>query len=384
MVRGRGVVLVLFAAVSLLASACSAPVQKARPAAGIVSLEGGTVAGIDGASVTVPRGAVTKPTEVRIHRASGGYDIHLDGPYSGPVVVAVPVGELPDDVEPVLLHETADGFVVEDAARVGGFLVAEVASLSLFKVKKCVGKANPKQIISCLVREVGLEKIPSKTLKRILDDTNCGDITDIMGWIRGDEACPAGETPEDIARLRKQLPPQTAPPPSVSPHATLPNTGGGRTTSPPQTSPPHAQRRPPGAHYDVPTPQNAGGYDTRSSSCWCGKQSFVAAYDTITTASWVSYKGRGSAEIAISILDSAGTRLAERRFTLPGNQVTSFTADFNRFAISRGATYYMELRAVTDGMTIYLGNGDPYPQGRGYFDGAGSADFAMTIRGEDH
>jgi len=157
------------------------------------------------------------------------------------------------------------------------------------------------------------------------------------------------------------------------------------TTTVPQPSPlTPVVRRPPGPHYEVPTPQNAGGYDSRTAPCGCGKQSFVAVYNSVTTVSLVSYKGNGSAEIAVSLLDSSGNRLAERRLTLPGNQPSfPLTADFNRFPVKPGQTYDVELRAMTQGMTIYLGNGDPYPQGRGHFDGGGAQDFAMTIRGED-
>ncbi|MFN2505372.1 MAG: hypothetical protein ABR540_14305 [Acidimicrobiales bacterium] len=358
--------------------------------AGIVSADGGTVTGVDGTSLTVPRNTVTKPTTVTITRLGDGYDIHLHGEYRGPLVVAVPTGAVEDGVEPFLLHQTAAGFVVEDAAQVGGFLVAEVTSLSLFKaLKKCVRETSPntpkrsaKKVLRCLVLEVGLPAIPKKIVKKLIDETNCGDITDIMGWITGDEACPAGETPEDIARLRRELPPR---PPATSPPPTSPPATSPRPTSPPPTSPPTTAppRRAPGAHYHVPIPDNAGGYDTKGSACGCGRQSFVAVYDTVTTATFVSYKGRGDAQIAISLLDANGTRLAERRFTLPQNQVTEFTADFNRHPVTRGATYFMELRAITDGMTIYLGNGDRYPQGRGYFDGKGPEDFAMTINGED-
>ena len=217
----------------------SVPVTKAPQ---IVTRAGGTVSGPDGASLTVPPGAVTRDTVGWIKRAGAGYDIHLDGRFRGTLLVAVPVKSVAGGTMPYLTHRTKQGVVVEEATRVGNFLVAEVRSLSFFKVIKCLRSKS--KVVRCLLNE-GVKRIPNSLFKKILHllgPEDCPLQLDVIDLIT--DPCKVGETQADIDRWNAQQNAgsggsngQNAPPPA-----------------PPNNPPPPPPNNPPPPPSDPPPP----------------------------------------------------------------------------------------------------------------------------------
>jgi hypothetical protein len=165
----------------------------------------------------VPPHTVSAQTVGRITALADGYDVHIDGPWSGNVLVAFPVGSLPPEHVPLILHQVDSGQQVEETVMIGGMLVARTSSLSKLELLKCALRILPKDILKCLAKD-GYRNIQKEALKTALkkgvDPFQCGDVTDVVGWLT-DEPCHTGETLEDIERYTKQTKP-ASPQPSAS------------------------------------------------------------------------------------------------------------------------------------------------------------------------
>ena len=255
---------------SLVAGCSAGTVQTAVPApptatasspstgqaSGPVLPSGSSLTGPDGVTLIVPPGAVTEPTSGHITALPDGYDVHIDGEWKGSVLVAFPLGEVPDDHVPLILHQTPDGQQIEQTVRMGQFLVARADSLSTWDLIKCGVKLAPNQVVKCLAKNGYkdlTEFLAKKGTKIAFDPFVCGDVTDIIGTLFGSEPCSAGETLEDIQRYKAQasakasasasptpprmtsavpLPPSTtAPAPAPAPRTTV-------AAPPPQTTAP--------------------------------------------------------------------------------------------------------------------------------------------------
>jgi hypothetical protein len=179
----------------------------------ILDSSGGSLTGSDGVTLIVPKGAVTRTARASIRTMPTGYDVHLTASLVDPVVVGLPIGALKPDETALIGHETASGFVFQDTVTVGHYLVANPTSLSIFDVFKCATKGLPGAILSCVGRE-GLKLIPSAAVRKIVDPVTCGDVTDVIGTLFGNEPCKVGESQEDLDEARRILQQQQQPPPT--------------------------------------------------------------------------------------------------------------------------------------------------------------------------
>lgn len=174
--------------------------------------------GPDGAFIDIPPGALTRSSTASIRRVATGFDIHLDAPMTAPVTVGVPTGPIKEGESVFLIHYTDAGPVIEDSRVKSGVLVAQVASLSVFGVLKCLARGISKAVLKCLVKE-GAKSAPSRLLKKFVDVLGCGDVLDIVGNAFGDEPCRVGETQEEIddsKRVGRTQPNEPPPTPMIS------------------------------------------------------------------------------------------------------------------------------------------------------------------------
>ncbi|WP_147251727.1 hypothetical protein [Blastococcus sp. TF02-8] len=218
-------------------------------AEGTVTPAGSYIEGPDGVTLIVPPGTVQEPTAAHVRELPDGYDVHIDGAWDGFVMVLMPIGDLPEDTEPVLLHHAAEGQVLEPAVVVGDHLVARLESLSVIELLKC--SIPPTNALKCLAKD-GYKELKKEALnqggKKATDPLACGDVLDVVGWFTGEEACHAGETQEEIdawqkaeeERRRKEqqgTPPSGAAPPAAAPVSEVRLSRGGAA--------------PQGSYYDV-------------------------------------------------------------------------------------------------------------------------------------
>jgi hypothetical protein len=167
-----------------------------------VGSQGGTVIGPDGVVLHLPARAVTTVTTASIKRVPTGYDIHIDGKWTGTVGIAVPRPRLKNGEGSVLAHYTANGVVFEPNVVVGNFMVARVASLSVVDDLKCLKKVLPTNVLKCVGRREVTKKIAQAGGKKIADEIDCGDVLDVIGTVFQDEACHVGETDAEIQAAR--------------------------------------------------------------------------------------------------------------------------------------------------------------------------------------
>lgn len=106
----RSRILGCFLAIALLLlSACTGEARQARhpvpliastgdaqKADGNVTVDGGALVGPDDVTLVVPPGAVEAPTSAYIRTLSEGYDVHIDGPWTGKCVRRFPVERHPE------------------------------------------------------------------------------------------------------------------------------------------------------------------------------------------------------------------------------------------------------------------------------------------------
>lgn len=167
--------------------------------------------------LVVPPGTVKQETTGHVRALSGGYDVHIDGPWSGYVLVIFPLGQLPSGYTPIVLHNASTGSQVEPFVRVGDEIVARLDSLSTVALLKCALRLSPKDVVKCLSKD-GYKQVKkevlNKTGKKLADPLSCGDVTDVVGTLLGDEPCKAGESQEDIRRFHEWQAQQAAPPPT--------------------------------------------------------------------------------------------------------------------------------------------------------------------------
>jgi len=115
---------------------------------------------------------------------------------------------------PVVVHETTDGDVAEKSVIIGDHIIAELHTLSIVSLFKCV-RLDLKSTIKCLGKD-GYKDVKQEAGnsagKKAADNFMCGDLTDIIGNLFGDEACHAGETQEEIDAWKRAHPEQFSPP----------------------------------------------------------------------------------------------------------------------------------------------------------------------------
>lgn len=169
----------------------------------VVGPEGATLNGPDGVMLDIPAGAVQDVTTAYVARDDAGYDLHIDGPWTGLVTVALPAPTATADETLALAHYLNDGDIrFEPHVVVGGRLIAKVDSLSILDAVKCLRKVLPNQVVKCVGRKE-IEKQVAQTLgKKAAREISCGDVTDIIGTITGESPCHVGESEEDIRRWK--------------------------------------------------------------------------------------------------------------------------------------------------------------------------------------
>jgi hypothetical protein len=205
---------------------CDAIYPTGPKATTTITPGGGVLEGPEGVKLAVPAGAVSSDTKATITAVGTGYDVHLQGSWTGMVQVALPIRPLADGEVPVVGHITDDAATMdfESAVVKGGYVVTQLDSLSVLDDLKCATKILPKDVLSCVGRKEIEKQVAKKVGKKAAREMLCGDVTDILGTWLGDGACHAGESEDEIRAARRIYAEQER-------QAAAAKAGGGASTS---------------------------------------------------------------------------------------------------------------------------------------------------------
>jgi hypothetical protein len=164
----------------------SAKAAVAGTVTATIDQSGGRLANGAGVVLVMPKNLLSAPATASITPKPGGaWDIHIAAAWSGTVAVTLPAG---NDADHALFgHRVNGAWRVEPAKASHGGLTAEVRSLSLFQVLKClIGTPNPERIARCML-DAGIRRLVLKTLtkdlaKKLLD-VFAPQCVDVIGGI---------------------------------------------------------------------------------------------------------------------------------------------------------------------------------------------------------
>lgn len=157
------------ASIAVLAACTSKPAPKEEATTRVSAAEGGLVQNPDGVMLRIPPKALTRDAEATISEIDDGvYDIHLSEALQGAVQVSLPVpdGEATDSYS-FMAHEVNGEWTLENATLAGSALVANVNSLSPFKVLKCFKAKRGEPLIDCLLK-AGIRQVSKAALTNLL------------------------------------------------------------------------------------------------------------------------------------------------------------------------------------------------------------------------
>lgn len=315
--QGAATVIAPWSQISTLPSrspavSCDGIIPKPTPvqtlATATITPAGGTVTAANGVSLAIPAGAVGASTTASVTAMTdGSYDLHIDGQWSGPVTVTLPVTGS-DQV----VHQVGSTWLPESAP---GQASATVTSLSLFSTLKnkialaaCL-RGGSAGVIRCLLQK-GVKYIDNsivKWLAKQISDTCYGQIAAgaVTGGLTGTAiaaftgACvgTAGDT--------------WTPPPAAS------------TPPPPTPAPPTAPVTAPTSPPPPPAPsvsvRLSKGAPMRNASCSSSSCAYLAVSTTgIGAAATVTCYASGSPYVSYATSNGA---FSQCYYGFPGRTV---------------------------------------------------------------